>query len=74
VATSLEESKNNFRLIVYDNNSIKPGNLAKIGPVDAETIGLREIVKIVSVQSFTEFVTKFKRKVRPSAVGGVAQW
>jgi len=41
VATSLEGSKkNNFRLITTN-----PQNLAKIGPVDFEIIGLAGIVK-----------------------------
>jgi len=35
-----------FRLIMYSHSSANPGNLAKIGPVDVEIIGLTETVKI----------------------------
>jgi len=45
MATSLEESKNNFRLIIYSRSFSDPENLAKIGLVDFEIIGLTRIVK-----------------------------
>jgi len=40
---SLERSKSYFlRLIAYGHSSTNPANLAKIGPVDVEIIGLKE--------------------------------
>jgi len=38
--------KTNFRLIIYGRSSTNPANLAKIGQVDVEIIGLKEIFKI----------------------------
>jgi len=43
--TALEESKNLLPIDVYLQSSTNPENLAKIGPVDVEIIGLAEIVK-----------------------------
>ena len=37
--------RTNFRLIVYSHCSTNPENLAKIGPVDFEIIGLTRIAK-----------------------------
>jgi len=46
MATSPEKAKkNNFRLIIYSRSSTNPENLATVGPVDFEIIGLIEIVK-----------------------------
>jgi len=42
-ATSLEGSKNNFRLFIYGQSSTNHANFVKIGPVDVEIIGLTEI-------------------------------
>jgi len=39
---SLTNQKTNFRLIIRSHRSTNPGNLAKIGPVDLEIIGLTE--------------------------------
>jgi len=39
---SLMNQKTNFRLIIRSHRSTNPGNLAKIGPVDLEIIGLTE--------------------------------
>jgi len=41
----LRDLKGNFRQIIYSHRSAKPDNLAKIGLVDFEIIGLTEIVK-----------------------------
>jgi len=40
----LRDGKTNFRLIIYSHSSINPENLAKVGPVDFEIIGLTGIV------------------------------
>jgi len=40
---SLRDRKTNFRLITYGRNSTNPENLAKIGPVHFEIIGLAGI-------------------------------
>jgi len=39
------DRKINFNLIIYSRICINPENLAKIGPVDLEIIGLTKIVK-----------------------------
>jgi len=44
-ATSLGGSKTNFKSLIYSHNSTKPVNLANIGPVDVEIIGLTKIVR-----------------------------
>jgi len=44
-AKSLKRSKNNFRSFIYGQRFTNPANFAKIGPVDAEIIGLTEINK-----------------------------
>ena len=44
MAKSFEGRKTNFRLIIYSHSSINPENLAKVGPVDFEIIGLTGIV------------------------------
>jgi len=41
----LRDPTANFRLIIYSHSSANPENLAKIGRVDVEIIGLKEIVK-----------------------------
>jgi len=46
VATLLEGSKNNFRLIINSHSSTNPYNLAKTGAGDFEIIGLTKIVKM----------------------------
>jgi len=38
VATSLEESKNNFRQFIYSQSSTKPANFVKIGLVDIQIV------------------------------------
>jgi len=43
--TTLQGPKPHFRLIVCSHSSTNPANLATIGPVDVETIGLAQIVK-----------------------------
>jgi len=43
--TSLERSKNNFRSFIYGQSFANPANFVKIGPADAEIIGLTEINK-----------------------------
>jgi len=45
MATSLERSKNIFRVIIYSRGSTKIENFVKIGPIDFEIIGLVGIVK-----------------------------
>ena len=45
MATSLEGSKNNLRSFICGESSTGPANFVKIGPVDAEIIGLTEITK-----------------------------
>jgi len=42
---SLSDRKTNFRLVIYSCSSTNPANLAKIGPVGAEIIGLTRIHK-----------------------------
>ena len=37
--------KNNFRSFIYSRSFTNPANFVKIGPVDAEIIGLIEITK-----------------------------
>jgi len=49
---------NNFRLIVYSHNFTNPKNLAKIGRVDFEIIGLTEIAK----------KKKQKQKIQPTGL------
>ena len=41
MATSLDGSKKYFRQIIYSRISIDSANMAKIGPVDVEIIGLK---------------------------------
>jgi len=43
---SSKNRKTNFRLIIYGRSSTNPANLAKIGQVDVEIIGLKEILKM----------------------------
>jgi len=43
IATSLQGSKNYFHICIYSCGSSSPANLAKIGSVDFEIIGLTEI-------------------------------
>ena len=45
MATSLEGSKTNLRRIIYSRRSANSENMAKIGPVDFEIIGVTGIVK-----------------------------
>ena len=46
MATSLERSKkNNFTSFIHGQSSTNPVNFVKIGPVDVEIIGLKEITK-----------------------------
>jgi len=45
IATSLERAKNNFRLFIYKQSSTIPANFVKIGQVDVEIIGLKEITE-----------------------------
>jgi len=45
MATSLEGLKNNFRFIIYSPSSTNSEYSEKIGPVDAEIIGLTKTVK-----------------------------
>jgi len=45
MATSLEGSKNNLKRIIYSRRSANSENMAKIGPVDFEIIGVTGIVK-----------------------------
>jgi len=45
MATSLRERKTNFRSFIYSHSSTTPENLATIGRVYVEVIGLTEIVK-----------------------------
>jgi len=40
-----DRKKLNFRSIIHSHSSTNPKNLAKIGPVDFEIIGLTVIVK-----------------------------
>ena len=40
----LRYKKTNFRLIIYSHSSISRENLAKVGPVDFEIIGLTGII------------------------------
>jgi len=55
-ATSLEEStKNNFRSFIYAQRSTNPANFVKIGPVDVEVIGLREITENNSAPQIRPF-------------------
>jgi len=42
----MSDRKNNFRLIIYSQTSTNNENLAKIGSVEFEIIGLTKIVKI----------------------------
>jgi len=44
-APSLEGSKKLIRSFIYNRSSTNPANFVKIGPVDAEIIGLIEITK-----------------------------
>jgi len=41
----LRDQKTNYRSFIYSQSSINPVNLAKIGLVDVEIIGLTEIIK-----------------------------
>jgi len=41
----LRDRKVNFRLIIYSHSSTNTENLAKIGPLDFDMIGLTGIVK-----------------------------
>ena len=41
----MRDQKHIFRLIVYSYSSANRENLAKIGPVDVEIIGLKEVFK-----------------------------
>jgi len=42
----LGDQNTHVRLIIYIHSSTNPENLAKIGPVDVEIIGLTEIIKV----------------------------
>jgi len=46
MATSLEGTQNNFSSFIYGQSSTNPANFEKIGQLDVEIIGLKEITKI----------------------------
>ena len=46
----LRDRKTNFRLVIYSHSSTNPENLAKIGLVVVEIIGLTRIVKNIDKQ------------------------
>jgi len=48
---ALGDWKNNFRSFIYSHSSTINANSVKIGLVDAEIIGLREIVKNIKKET-----------------------
>jgi len=68
---SLRDRKPNFRLITYGHSSTIAKNLAKIGPVDFETTGLRVPSVLFCLQCFDG-----RKGIRPvkKLSGGVLAW